>query len=720
MKLRRIYRFGSFRLDATVKVLSRDGEPVHAPRKAVETLVALAEGNGQVVTKEELIARLWPDRVVNEANLAQNIAVVRRVMRAEPGAPGYIETFSGAGYRLLGPVTVSDEPIEIPEATPPPADIPDRSMEPRGAASSRGRPFWRSGRLTIATAAVAISLLSLWLLRQRNSAPTELRWSPVTRLTGKEYQPAVSPDARNVAFVWDRNNSGKGGVWIQGEGSRSPRRVSPDDDATYASPAWSPDGRQLAYLRFRQARGEIVVSSLEDGATRTVAAVFPSRYGLNYRHLDWSPDGALLAADDADSPLQPLSVYLISLRNGQRRRLTTPEAVIVGDVDPRFSPDGTTVSFIRVFHRANQELFTVPVQGGQALAVSSDGHRVSGQDWMPDSTTVVFGSDRGGEFRLWKIRTTGARRKPETTGVYGDFPLQISLSRRAEALVYSVLQQDLNIWRLDLLAPRDSAGRWTSLIASSGQDASPQYSPQGDKICFRSDRSGDEQLWVSNSDGGNPVQITQGTLRPSVGRWSPDGRSIIFNNPGTTEMYIARLAATGDWMVRPTGMHGVHPVFSPDGQWIYAGTLNSIVRIPAAGGPSGEIAAVMGISLGVSNDGRYVYFVREPSGTTLWRLKAGSQSPEKVLDGLVPYCSSCWALSPTGIYFLGNKVGALDRQALYFHEFASGKDKELVDYPEALSPIGIGPFSLSPDGRYLLCVRVDPSNSDIFRVEPFR
>ncbi len=92
------------------------------------------------------------------------------------------------------------------------------------------------------------------------------------------------------------------------------------------------------------------------------------------------------------------------------------------------------------------------------------------------------------------------------------------------------------------------------------------------------------------------------------------------------------------------------------------------------------------------------------------------------MDRLVPYWSSCWALSSTGIYFLANK-GALDRQALYalyFHDFAYGNEKEIIDYPESLSPIGTGPFSLSPDGRYLLCVRVDPSNSDTFRVAPFR
>jgi Tol biopolymer transport system component len=161
-------------------------------------------------------------------------------------------------------------------------------------------------------------------------------------------------------------------------------------------------------------------------------------------------------------------------------------------------------------------------------------------------------------------------------------------------------------------------------------------------------------------------------------------------------------------------------VFSPDGKWIYAGTLTSVVRMAARNGQASELVKMMGISLGISRDGRHIYFVREPSGSALWRVETGSGEASKVLDGLVPYCSSCWALSASGIYFLGNKEGSLDRQALYFYDLATGKERVVVDYPEALSPIGSGPFSLSPDGRHLLTVRVDPSNADVFRVEPFR
>jgi Tol biopolymer transport system component/DNA-binding winged helix-turn-helix (wHTH) protein len=711
LKTRRIFRFGPFRLDTTAKVLLREDQPVHLARKSVETLAALLESSGQVVTREDLMATVWPDRIVDEANLAQNIAVIRKAIGAAHGEPGHIETFPGRGYRILGPITVSEEAGEVARESP---------GEPEEPLARVRRPVL----LVVAVAGLLVLLglgAVLWLRQAAQSSPAELHRIPVTRLAGREYQPAITADGSNVAFVWEQEVATPAGIWVQAAGENSPRRISGHEDAVHSSPAWSPDGRRLAYLRFKGSEGAVVVASLEPRQERVVASVFPDRYGLLNRHLDWSPDGRQLVIDDAEAAGKPFGIFLVSLDTGRKTRLTWPPDNIIGDIDPRFSPDGKTVSFVRGYHRAWQELCAVPTAGGKTVQLTSDARQISGQDWMPDGRTLAFGSDRGGEFRIWKLEyAPGRTQSPRPTALYGDFLLQISLARNAPVLVYSMLQHDLSIWRLDLQAKSAATGRWTRLIASSGQDASPQYSPQGDKISFRSDRSGQEQLWVCDNDGGNPVQVTRGAVRPSVARWSPDGRAFVFNDVRTRDIVVARLAADGTWAVHAGGARGVHPVYSPDARWIYAGTDEAIVRIPAEGGPATPVAQTYGISLGISADGQHLYFVREPSGTDLWRLEIATGRTEKVLHGMVPYCSSCWALAAGGIYYLSSKNGSFDKQVLRYHDLAAGADQDVVDYPEAVSPLGSGPFSLSPDGRYLLCVRVHPSNADIFRVDPFR
>ncbi|MGH9803495.1 MAG: hypothetical protein ACRD82_24305, partial [Blastocatellia bacterium] len=433
----------------------------------------------------------------------------------------------------------------------------------------------------------------------------------------------------------------------------------------YSSPAWSPDERALAFLRIGRDSTDVMTVSLETSDERLIARFTPPGYGLQRRLLDWSPDGQWLVVSHSEAPDKPNGLYLVSVATGEKRRLTTPETMVGGDLDPRFSPDSRAVTFIRDIHRSHQEVFSVSINfADKALKqLTADAKQISGHDWMGDGRQIVFASNRGGEFRLWRMNANAAAPElnPQSIGIYGESPIELSLARKNDSLVYSVEQQDRNIWRLDL-----KEKRWTRVVASSAQDASPQYSPAGDKICFRSDRSGEEQLWVSDADGGNQTQITKGALYPSVGHWSPDGRQIAFNNARTGELHLASLSDDSIWTVKAFGANGVHPVFSPDGKWLYAGTTTSILRFPASGGTGTEVvnvanvANVGGFSLGVSADGKFVYFMREVNDTALWRVNTETGELSKAIDGLVQRCTSCWSLAADGIYFLGSSRESFD------------------------------------------------------------
>lgn len=738
MKPHQLYRFESFCLDATAKVLLKDGQTVAMTRKAVETLLVLVENSGQVVPKEELLTTIWPDRVVDEANLTQNIAMVRRALAAERGTPSYIETFPGRGYRLLGPV-VTEIPVEhhqqemvaetpVLEEIPQADTLSEKASQPPPSAPTApvpSSPFWRGipayAFFILVTGAVATAV---WFYLQRNSRPPEaiFRVSPFTRLPGKELQPALSPDGNKVAFLWDQGDGHPPDIRVQWAGEPSSTQVT-KEEGHYSSPAWSPDGQALAYLRIERFGTDVLIRSLENGGERQVARFTPPNYGFQYRLLDWSPDGQWLVASHAEAPDKPNSLFLVNVATGEKKALTKPEQMVGGDLDPHFSPDGRTITFIRHIQRSHQELYSIPFTGGPPRQLTADTKQISSHDWLPASDSskggIVFASDREGEFRLWKIHADGSspEKNPQPVGIYGEAPIELSLARKSPLLVYSLQLQDRNIWRLDL-----KEKNWTRIVASSAQDASPQYSPLGDKICFRSDRSGEEQLWVSDANGNNQAQVTKNALYPSVGHWSPDSRRIVFNNARSGEIFLAILSDpnSGTWSIRPTGVTGVHPIFSPDGQWIYAGTTKNIIRFLVNGGGATEVVKTGGFSLGVSKDGKWLYFMRDTNDSVLWRANTDTGDFAKVLDGVLPNCTSCWALAEDGIYYLGSDKQSFDAQVIYFHDFATGKERAVIKYPEPLSPVGSGPFSLSPNLRSLLCVRVDPSNSDIMRVEPFR
>ncbi len=114
--------------------------------------------------------------------------------------------------------------------------------------------------------------------------------------------------------------------------------------------------------------------------------------------------------------------------------------------------------------------------------------------------------------------------------------------------------------------------------------------------------------------------------------------------------------------------------------------------------------------------GGAVFFVKESLDSSIWRGDLDQGTVEKALEGLVPGCTSCWALARGGIYYLGTGAESLDKQALYYYDFSRKRSTQIAPYPEPIWPLGSGPFSLSPDGRKLLCVRLDSPSSDLNRV----
>ena len=97
------YVLGPFHLDAEAEILFRGAEPVALGRRAVALLTALVERSGTPVSKDALIAAVWPGLSVEESNLAVQIAALRRVFGAEPDGERWIETLPGRGYRFVGP-----------------------------------------------------------------------------------------------------------------------------------------------------------------------------------------------------------------------------------------------------------------------------------------------------------------------------------------------------------------------------------------------------------------------------------------------------------------------------------------------------------------------------------------------------------------------------------------------------------------------------------------
>src|SRR5262245_37203894 len=103
----RFLDFGPFRVDVQKRLLSRDAQPVQIAPKTFEMLLALVEGNGEVVSKDVLMKRLWPDTFVEEGNLTYNVSTLRKILGESPNRHDYIVTVPGKGYQFVAPVRES-------------------------------------------------------------------------------------------------------------------------------------------------------------------------------------------------------------------------------------------------------------------------------------------------------------------------------------------------------------------------------------------------------------------------------------------------------------------------------------------------------------------------------------------------------------------------------------------------------------------------------------
>jgi DNA-binding winged helix-turn-helix (wHTH) protein len=99
------YEFGRFRLKIAERLLLREGEPVPLTPKVFDILVTLVEKAGEVVTKDDLMRRVWPNTFVEEGNLTQNISLLRKALGESPGGAQFIETVPRRGYRFVSETT---------------------------------------------------------------------------------------------------------------------------------------------------------------------------------------------------------------------------------------------------------------------------------------------------------------------------------------------------------------------------------------------------------------------------------------------------------------------------------------------------------------------------------------------------------------------------------------------------------------------------------------
>jgi Tol biopolymer transport system component len=514
-----------------------------------------------------------------------------------------------------------------------------------------------------------------------------------------EWFPSLSPDGRWI--VYSGEGSGNRDIYLKSVGGQNQINLTEDSPADDDQPAFSPDGEQIAFRSSRDGGGIFVMGRTGEAAKRVTNMGFKPA---------WSPDGTQLAFATENVELNPQNsqglsqLWVVEVNTGEQRQLSVVDAVL-----PSWSPGGHRIAYTRRLGQPAQgDIWTIPAEGGEPTAVTSDVATDWSPQWSPDGKHLYFGSDRGGSMNLWRVRIDEESGEPlgdpEPITTPATSLAHISVSADGRRIAYSSVLVTSNIQKVTLdpsLGTLVGQPEWVT--TGSRRWSSPDPSADGQSVVFYSLVQPEGHIYVAGVDGTGLRQVTGDSMIDRVPRWSPDGEWIAFfsNRSGPLQVWKIRPDGSALQQLTETGLGGI-AVWSPDGLRM-AGTT-------ARGSGDGRAVYIFDPSL--PWDEQVPQTLPPPADPSLARFSVNSWSPDgERLAGQLGF-------SDTGIVIFTFRTGVYERltdagewpvwhpDSRHLLYVSGGKDFFVVDSRSkevrkvfSVTRDVIGPPRLSRDGR---------------------
>ncbi len=680
------YEFGPFCLDTQEKLLLRQDERIPLTMKAFETLLILLERHGHIVEKSEIMQRVWPDAVVEENNLTQNISAIRKALGENGQTPSFIETFPRRGYRFIGEVRTRSGELR----TEP--DLPASNMvaPPVVRVATATAPLRQPQRTAQIALFSTISLVVIAGLLYFVGAKTSPPVAPTPNLkinrlsaTNDAWEAAISPDGNLVAYVM--GDAGRQSLWVKQMETGTDKELlaheemrfrgltfAPDGKSLYyaqqqkTSPehvlyqkpiqggegkrllagvdsavTFSPDGKQMAFVRESPSKGEssLVMAQADGSAER----ILSTRKMPNYYAVEgpsWSPDGKLLAAAAAVAePKFHFQIVTLEVANSKE--------TVVGDKHWEWAAKIVWVKAqtLALIGRAsevgasNNQPWLIEYPSGQArklLTTLNDFRSLSlSQDGQ---TLVTVRSETRADLWLMPERETNRARAitADSASQIGSGGLDWTPDQR---IIYTSLASGYkNLWIIQ------ANGTQAKPLTTEAEDnaASPSVTANGQQVVFNSGRAGLPRIWRIDVDGKAPFELSHGNLdlNPFC---SPLEEIVYFSQRLAEKRQIYRVRIDGSEPAQAlTDKLTDYPVVSPDGKWVaclYQETTEApqqVAILPATGGTPThrfDLPVFPFSSLRWHPNGKALtYLTRQDSAMNIWQQPLTGGAPEKLTD----------------------------------------------------------------------------------------
>ena len=598
-----IYAFDHFKVDVDKLMLYRDDAELSLPPKVVRTLAVLVEHRGSILSKDELIERVWQDSIVEESNLSQHLYLLRKTLGNKPDGNPYIETFRRRGYRFTAdvrslPDTVVAAPTDAIMGTSSvdvvrqgnvlrlvdrkPAHEPEpKPIGPAAAVPGEGARKARTPAIAIAAYAaifLVATLIGVFVFLRLGSstrpAPQVNREISVVRLTngGLPTDATLAPDGVN--FVYHERDGDGLRMWLQQVGNPGRVEITSSTTLRFEAKTFSPDGRFVYFVASDKATDKPSLYSV-------AAMGGPTRKILDgvWGPISFSPDGTEFVFLRIDWGSGMLSL-LIADKEGRGERILrlaeTPKK-ITGP--PSWSPDGSMIAFAEADVtgsnlQAAASLLAINLADGSIREFSREKwdtvyriawtHKGDGlvmiatrgsEGWSTRRDQVYFVSHPDGESR--RVTSDGNRHQPWSLGITkDDSVLAIPFSRSSQ------------IWSMALDAGNATDATQISTGAADGR-AGLAHVPDG-RVGYISRTGESLNAWIMNADGSGAKQLISDPPIVDELRADPQGRYLVFSAPNGKYSHLHRIDSDGAGLRQLTfgERNDVDSTISKDGNWL--------------------------------------------------------------------------------------------------------------------------------------------------------
>jgi Tol biopolymer transport system component/DNA-binding winged helix-turn-helix (wHTH) protein len=572
-------RFGVFEANLASAELRKNGQKIKLQDQPFQVLTILLENPGEVVTREQFRATLWPADTFVDFDHGLNAAIkrLRDALGDSADSPRFVETLARRGYRFIAPVTAparangngngngdgnrahaAGVAVASPDVTSEPLGSSARVVAagPNVAVAAATRPnfFVRHWLLALSAAALlVVGSIGGWIAARRlvqNPQPSEARLtnnSPDDPIMSV----ALSPDAKYIAFA-DR-----AGLFLRELASGETHSIDIPGVVRPRARAWFPDGSHLL-VNAAQATGVMSVYNvpLLGGSARKIVENADAR--------SISPDGSQIAVVRNDWPQQ--EVWILSADGQNSRQLIAPTGDVFGTI--AWAPHGRKIAFFRYkygfsHHESENSIEIYDLQTNQAHVVLSNPALADSMVWSPDGRLIYSLQEQSsgptiksgdGDSNFWAVsidensgQTFGDARRL-TSGL--ERKMSPSISADGKHLAFVRWNGEAHVYFSEVEAGARRIGAPQRLSLEEGRNYPYGWTGDGKSILFTSDRAGQSQLYRQRIDQPAPDLLVGGKDAITIARPSPDGTQVFYlvatqGDQGKAEMRMMRVPASG-------------------------------------------------------------------------------------------------------------------------------------------------------------------------------